>query len=64
MNIPHYYLEPLGAYQSILENPFTKTAVEVAIFHEHRIAFYNWALWTSGVKSGRPISSITNLGFV
>ncbi len=55
MNIP-YYLSPLGAYQSILENPISKKSVEVAVFHEHRIAFYYWALWTIGVKFGRSIT--------
>lgn len=51
MKLPSF-LAPLGAYESILENPFTKDALEVAVFHEHRIAFYYWALWTTGVKYG------------
>lgn len=51
MKIPDF-LAPLGAYESILENPFTKNALEVAVFHEHRIAFYYWALWTTGIKYG------------
>jgi len=57
MKIPFNYLEPLGAYKSILENPFTKKALEVAVFHEHRIAFYYWALWTTGIKYGEPLIS-------
>lgn len=53
MKIPPF-LAPLGAYKSILENPFTKNALEVAVFHEHRIAFFYWALWTTGIKYGNP----------
>lgn len=53
MKIPDF-LAPMGAYESILENPFTKDAIEVAVFHEHRIAFYYWALWTTGIKYGEP----------
>lgn len=48
------FLAPMGAYTSIIEHPFTKDAIEVAVFHEHRIAFYYWALWTMGIKYGQP----------
>ena len=51
MEIPSF-LAPMGAYESILDNPFTKKALEVAVFHEHRIAFYYWALWTTGIEYG------------
>lgn len=57
MKIPFDDLNPLGAYQSNLENPFTKKSLEVAVFHEHRIAFYYWALWTTEIKHDNPIST-------
>ena len=53
MKIPDF-LAPMGAYESIMEHPFTKDAIEVAVFHEHRIAFYYWALWTKKIKYAKP----------
>ena len=55
MEIADDELTPLGAYESIVENPLTKKALEVAVFHEHRIAFYYWALWTTGIKYRKPV---------
>jgi hypothetical protein len=48
------FLAPMGAYISIMKHPFTKDAIEVAVFHEHRIAFYYWALWSTGIKYSKP----------
>ena len=53
MKLPSF-LTPLGAYESNLDNPFTKNTLEVAVFHEHRIAFYYWALWAVGIEYKNP----------
>ena len=48
------FLTPMGAYISIMEHPFTKDTIEVAVFHEHRVAFYYWALWSTGIEYSTP----------
>ena len=48
------FLDPMGAYISIMKHPFTKDAIEVAVFHEHRVAFYYWALWSKGIEYSTP----------
>ncbi|NMC32642.1 MAG: hypothetical protein GYA36_09320 [Veillonellaceae bacterium] len=54
MELP-FYLEPLGSYHEIISHPYNvDEAVSVAVFHEHRIAFYYWADWTKGIIHGRP----------
>ena len=54
MELP-FYLEPPGAYKEILSHPYNDNkAVDVAIFHEHRLAFYYWADWTKGILHGTP----------
>lgn len=56
MKMPNYIIEPFGAYKSIIEHPYiANKAVEVAVFHEHRLAFYYWSLWTKGVINGRSL---------
>lgn len=49
------FLEPPGCMSEILPHPvYTERSIELALFQEHRFAFYYWLKWTNKLKSEVP----------
>lgn len=49
------YVIPPGAYKEILSHPSGNgEAVELAVFQQHRFAFFFWAQWTNRRASAKP----------
>ena len=50
-----YYIVPPGSDKEILSHPVLENgAVELAIFQEHRYAFFYWLKWTREQKAKHP----------
>ena len=50
-----YHIEPPGALREILSHPIRESeAIELAIFQEHRYAFFYWNKWRQKNGSDRP----------
>jgi hypothetical protein len=56
----HEDLSPPGTYYSIVSQPHGKRpdAMEVAVMHEHRFAFFFWARWTQRRSSAPDLISL------
>lgn len=49
------YLDPPGCLREILISPFnSKECIEIALFQEHRFAFFYWLKWTNALKGDIP----------
>ncbi|WP_457133435.1 hypothetical protein [Mucilaginibacter sp. UYNi724] len=49
------YIEPPGCRSEILLHPFIpKETIELALFQEHRFAFYYWNIWTNELNNEIP----------
>lgn len=49
------HLEPPGCLKEILLSPFNpKECIELALFQEHRFAFFYWLKWTNALKDEVP----------
>lgn len=50
-----YHIEPSGVTRQILSHPINETeAIELAVFQEHRYAFFYWNKWMRRNKSAKP----------
>ena len=50
-----YYIIPPGSKKQVLSHPKREFgSVELAIFHEHRYAFFYWLIWTRKIKNKIP----------
>lgn len=48
------FLEPPGCLTDTISNPYNNKLIEVALFPEHRFAFYYWLKWTQESKGNIP----------
>ena len=50
-----YHIEPPGVSRQILSHPTNETeAIELAVFQEHRYAFFYWNKWMRKNESANP----------
>jgi hypothetical protein len=57
-NRPSYrispYIEPPGCLKDLLSSPCGRGTIELALFQEHRFAFFYWIKWTNKLENEVP----------
>ena len=59
-----YHIEPPGALREILSHPINESqAIELAVFQEHRFAFFYWNKWIRENVSSNPPCLVSPLSY-